>query len=389
MTHASVVVVGAGLTGTRTALALRRHAPDARVVLLGDEARPAYERPPLSKEYLAHAREADALTLAGAQVAQLRERGIEVHLARRASRIDSGRVVLEDGRHLEADALVLATGARPRTLPATCDPARVHVLRSLDDARRLRDVLRSGQRLVVIGSGFLGAEVASTAHAQGVAVTMLEAATTPFERTLGRAVGGWLARRWRSVGIDLRVGAAVAGIVAGNGDAEAVVLLADGSRIAADHVLVAIGTVPNDELFHDAFAGIGSRMAGIPVDHAGRTPIPGIWAAGDVALVTAAGDPLARRTEHWTDAALAADRVARDIAGLDATERAAPYAWSDQFGVRVQVAGLAGAPLDARVEDAGDDTLLVHYLDAAGELRGVLGIGHPGYVARCRRDLVA
>jgi NADPH-dependent 2,4-dienoyl-CoA reductase/sulfur reductase-like enzyme len=384
--HAPVVVVGAGMAGTRCAVTLRRLAPDRRIALVGNEPVGAYERPPLSKEYLARTREAHELAVPGSDPDSLVALGIELHLATHVVASAPGCVVLDDGRTLCASSIVLATGARPRTLPAAAPASRVHVLRSLEDARRLRRGLERGRSLAIIGSGFVGAEVASTARDAGVDVTIVEAAPVPFERTLGADAGNWLAQRWRAAGVDLRLGTGVAGI--DRGATRAVALrLADGSTIEADDVLVAIGTVPNDELFHDAFAGVGPRGAGIPADRSGRTPIEGIWAAGDVACITRGA--AARRVEHWTDAALGAERVARSIVGAGDGRRSAPYAWSDQFGLRIQIAGDAGMPHAAEVDELGEDTLLVRYRDEDGQLRGVAGVGHPHVVAQCRHELAA
>jgi len=383
-----VVIVGTGLAGTRCATTLRRLLPDQEVLLVGDEPHAPYERPPLSKELLARTRGADELTLAGAQARELEQQGIVLATCRTVTSIAAGSVTLDGAELVPASAVVLATGARPRSLPTTAPAGRVHVLRSLTDAMRLRAALEAGQRLVIIGSGFIGAEVASTARARGVEVTIIEAESAPFTRTLGAQVGTWLTQRWASAGVRLHVDARVASI----GTAPcggAVVELADGTEIEADHVLVAIGTEPRDELFHAAFPGRGVAGRGVPTDGAGRTPVPGVWAAGDVALVDPGSGVAARRIEHWTDAAAAAIRVARGIAGMAAAAPTAPYAWSDQFDVRVQVVGHPGGELDGAIDVLDGDRLLVRYLDELGQLRGVVAVGHPADVARYRRELAA
>ncbi len=387
MTTDPVVVVGMGLAGTRCATTLRRLAPERRVVLVGDEPHDPYERPPLSKEFLARAREADDLTLPSARVEQLRDLGIDVRAGTRVDRLDAASVELSSGERLSASAIVLATGARPRELTTTLDPARLHVLRSVDDAQRLRGALATGRRLVIVGSGFIGAEVASTARAAGVEVTILEAEATPFARTLGPRIGDWLAARWQDAGVDLRTGCMVASIEPGDA-AAACVRLEDGTRIDADDVLVAIGTTPCDSRFHAAFPGVGRPGAGIPVDAAGRTPITGVWAAGDVALV-AMPDGSSRRVEHWTDASTSALRVAHDVVGHALPTRTAPYAWSDQFGVRLQVVGHPAGHLDATLDAADPGTLLVRYHDDDGQLCGIAAIDRPADVARYRGALAA
>jgi 3-phenylpropionate/trans-cinnamate dioxygenase ferredoxin reductase subunit len=230
--------------------------------------------------------------------------------------------------------------------------------------------------------------VASSALARSVQVTIVEAEPVPFGRTLGADVGGWLTRRWRDAGVDLRTGTGVAAIRAGDA-APVAIELADGRLVEADDVLVAIGTVPRDELFHAAFAGLGDPGRGIPTDIDGRTPIDGVFAAGDVALVDRGNGTDARRLEHWTDAAGAAVRVAHAIAGATPPRSTTPYAWSDQFGIRLQVVGRTGDSLTRQVESLDADRMLVRYVDVAGTLRGVLGVGHPSDVARYRARLAA
>lgn len=388
MSAPPIVVIGMGLAGTRCASTLRRIAPDRDVVLVGDERHEPYERPPLSKELLARTRDATQLTLPGARREQLRELGVDVRGDASVVAIGTNSVTLGCGAQLSASAIVLATGARPRRLVTACDPTRLHVLRSLDDAVRLREVLRPGRRLAIVGSGFIGAEVASTARAAGIDVTVIEAEPIPFARSLGGDVGAWLAQRWRGAGVDLRLGNGVEAIT-GGADVSVRVELADGTSVDADDVLVAIGTVPRDELFHEAFAGVGFAGAGIPVDAAGRTPIPGIWAAGDVALVATGAGGGSRRVEHWTDASFAAIRVAHDVAGLAAPRATAPYAWSDQFGMRLQVVGHPAGSLTTELEEHAVDTLLARYLDGSGRLHGVAAIGRAADVARYRGELAS
>jgi NADPH-dependent 2,4-dienoyl-CoA reductase/sulfur reductase-like enzyme len=271
-------------------------------------------------------------------------------------------------------------------IPAQVDPSRLHVLRTLDDAVRLRAALTDGVRLTIVGSGFVGAEVAATAAARGAEVTVLEAEPIPFGRTLGEQVGGWLVERWHEAGVTVRTGSAVHTIEQGV-EAPVSITLADGSSVLSDHVLVAIGTVADDALFHEAHPGLGTIGRGIPVDEDGRSQVDGVFAVGDVALVGAGAS--ARRVEHWTDAAAGAIRLARLLARQPLGTRPVPYAWSDQFGLRVQVAGLIAADLEAVVDDASPRSLLVRYLDPNGRVRGVAGVGHAATIARYRGELTA
>jgi NADPH-dependent 2,4-dienoyl-CoA reductase/sulfur reductase-like enzyme len=388
----TTVVVGAGLAGSRLALALRAAAPDERVVLVGDEPHCAYERPPLSKEFLLGARSSGDLALAGAGCEHLDRAGVEHRVGARVTRLADDAVTLADGSQLPFDRLVLATGARPRTLDLPeVDANRVHVLRSLDDASRLRTALVPGSRLVVVGSGFVGAEVASSARTLGVDVTLVEAEEVPFARTLGAEVGTWLARRWHAHGVDLHTGDGVVGATMG-APGPVLVELCSGATIAADHVLLAIGTVANDDLFHHAWPGHGAPGLGIPVDAVGRTPVARVFAVGDVALGAAAAPGSARRrVEHWTDAAASAQRLARTLALGDhaAGPPPVPYAWSDQFGARVQVAGRVEPGLRPSVEESTLDSLLVRYHDEHGDLRAIAAVGRADAVARYRSGRAA
>jgi len=383
------VVIGTGLAGVRCATTLRRLDPDRSVLLVGDELHDAYERPPLSKHYLIGSRSAPDLTLAGSRRNELTTAGIDIRAGMRAVALERGCVVMENGERVDGDQVVLATGARARRFPVHADADRMHVLRTLDDADRLRDALTPGCRLVIVGSGFIGTEVAASASERGAQVTLVEAAPIPFERTLGADAGIWLVDRWRRSGIELHIGTGVDEILDGDPTtAPLVVRLADGRLLPADHVLVAIGTIPNDELFHAAFPGIGSLGAGTPTDQDGRTAVDGVYAVGDVALV-ARDQTGARRVEHWTDAATGAIRLAQLLAGRSPGPRPAPYAWSDQFGLRVQVVGDVDPSYAAIIDDAGAESLLVRYLDAHGVLRGVAAVGHPRDVARYRQQLTA
>jgi 3-phenylpropionate/trans-cinnamate dioxygenase ferredoxin reductase subunit len=342
----TVVIVGAGLAGSRCAETLRAGGFEGRVVLVGEERDPPYERPALSKEYLAGARESVALRPPG----YWSERGIELVLGTRVTEIGDRIVRTDRGRDLHWDALVLATGARARRLPG-----EVHVLRTLADARRLRSELRPGRRLTIVGSGFVGAEVASTALGLGVDVTMIERAQVPFESTLGIEVGSVLARRYRDHGVDLRLG----------------VDTADPTGL----VLGAIGVVPADEL-----------LPGIATDACGRTAIPGVHACGDVAVSWRPSLARRVRIEHWTNAAGQGAAVARTILGDPQPFDDVPYVWSDQFGLRLQLVGRP-EPGD-RVELAGDDdSFSATYHAPDGAERATLLANRPREAAALRRSL--
>jgi 3-phenylpropionate/trans-cinnamate dioxygenase ferredoxin reductase subunit len=352
----TVIIVGAGLAGARCAETLRAEGYDGSVVLVGDEQHAPYERPALSKEFLAGERSLDEITLRPESFWE--DRGIELRLGTRVVAVDGERrtAATSDGEELRWDTLVLATGARARQLPFRT-PEGVHVLRTAADAFRLREALVPGARLAVIGGGFVGAEVASTAVGLGVHVTMLEAGLAPFARVLGPEVGRLLAHRYRRDGVDLLLGVGAAGFGADEDGRLSKVVLSDGREVESDVALVAVGVEPERGL--------------LPFD-----PQPPVYACGDVA---GSGG-------HWTGAAAEAVDVARRILGLEPLPEQPPFFWSDQFGLRLQLVGeMAGA---ARVEFEGsEDEFIARYIDADGGLLAALAANRPAEVGRLRREL--
>ena len=271
MNPACTLVVGAGLAGSRCAETLRAEGYSGRIVVVGDEPHPPYERPALSKELLAGTR--TDLELRPRSFWD--EREIELRLGTRV--LDLGlreRTAETSAGRIRWDALVLATGARARPLHALLDRPGVHSLRTRADADRLRRRLAPGARLAVVGAGFVGTEVASTATALGVHVTLLEAGPAPFERLLGREVGLLLADRYRAHGVEVRVEAGVERIRTGLGGRPHVLQLSDGADIVCDIALVAVGSEPAGDLL---------GPAAVPTDALGRTSLPGVHACGDVA----------------------------------------------------------------------------------------------------------
>jgi 3-phenylpropionate/trans-cinnamate dioxygenase ferredoxin reductase component len=285
----TVVIVGAGLAGSRCAETLRAEGFDGRIVLVGDEVLPPYERPALSKEFLAGGRDRIELR----PRAHWDERGIELVLGHRVERLDLARRTYAGGP--PAHALVIATGARARTLPGPTPPG-VLTLRTAADADRLRTELKHARRLAIVGAGFVGAEVASTARGLGVDVTLVDLTPVPLSRVLGEEAGEVLAERYRSHGVDLRMGVGLGGIVtSAQGRVEALELT-DGSIVPCDVALIAIGAAPASEL-------LGGHRAGIETDACGRTAHPGVFACGDVASAWRPSLGAHVRVEHWTSAA--------------------------------------------------------------------------------------
>jgi 3-phenylpropionate/trans-cinnamate dioxygenase ferredoxin reductase component len=370
----SVVIVGAGLAGSRCAETLRAEGFDGRIVLVGDEALPPYERPALSKEYLAGERGRIELR----PRAHWDERGIELVLGHRVERLDLARRTYDGGP--PADALVVATGARARTLPGPT-PAGVLTLRTAADADRLRRELENARRLAIVGAGFVGAEVASTARALGVDVTLIDLAPAPLSRVLGEDAGEVLAERYRAHGVELRMGVGLSRIVtSGDGRVEGLEL-ADGSVVDCDVALIAIGAAPASEL-------LGGDRAGIETDACGRTVHPGVFACGDVASAWRPSMGAHVRVEHWTSAAGQATAVAHAILGRSRPYDDLPYFWSDQFGLRLQHVGHPHGWETTELE--GDESSFrVRFHDGQRRLLGALVANRPREIGPLRREVLA
>ena len=375
----TVVVVGTGMAGLRSAETLRARGFEGGLTLIGEETHLPYERPALSKDLLAGKRSPEQLVLRQPEFFQ--EQQIELVLGRRVEKISPERqtVLLSDGRELRWDALVLATGARARRLRGLETPASVHYLRTLADSLALKSDLNPGRRLAVVGAGFIGAEVASTAVSLGLDVTIIEPSPAPLLRVLGTEVGALLAERYRVHGIDLRHGVGVDGLAANSDGRVRALLLSDGSEVVCDAAVVGIGAEPAGELL-----GAGE----IATDASGRTEYEGIFACGDVASSWRPSLGRRLRIEHWTNAAGQATAVARTILGDENVHDDVPFFWSDQFGLRLQYVGFTSEW--ARVEiDGGSDAFSARYLDSDGRLLAALAANRPTEIAPLRRELGA
>jgi NADPH-dependent 2,4-dienoyl-CoA reductase/sulfur reductase-like enzyme len=331
-----IVVVGASLAGLRTVEALRARGFDGTLTLIGEESHPPYDRPPLSKQVLQGAWQPqqtffrkkegyDALAL-------------DMRLGTRATALDvrARRVTLDDGTALEYDRVVIATGARVRTLPRVEPRPGLHVLRGLDDVEELRRDLESAQRVVIVGAGFIGLEAAASCRARGLRVSVVEALPLALSPALGVAVCRAIESLHRDQGVELRVGTTVTEVL---GDRRVVgVRLSDGSRLDADVVLVGIGVVPNTEWLGSSGLTLSN---GVLCSSAGEAA-PGVYAAGDVARIPNAWVSEAIRIEHWTNAVEQGAHVAEAILAGPTTApgfSSVPYFWSDQYDCKVQYAG--------------------------------------------------
>ncbi|HUZ08947.1 MAG TPA: FAD-dependent oxidoreductase [Acidimicrobiales bacterium] len=382
----TVVIVGGSLAGLRAAEALRGNGFRGTLVMVGDEVHLPYDRPPLSKQVLAGDWPLEKTVLADRR--RLDELRIEQRLGHRAVSLDPGarRVVLDDGSTVEGDAVVVATGARPRPLPGSPGGGAL-LLRTLDDAEELRRrVLASGPgaRVVVVGAGFIGSEVASTCSRLGCSVTVVEAAPTPLSLALGEEVGRACGAMHERNGVELRTGIGVTAVrgtgTAGSTGLEAgVVELADGSSVPAEVVVVGIGVVPNVEWLEGSGLQLGN---GVVCDHA-LFAADGVVAAGDLARWHWRHDGREElvRIEHWQMAVDGGVAAAHALLAGRATAPAfdpVPYFWSDQYGLKIQMIGHPD-PTDqiAVVDGSLDDERFVVLYGRSGRLTAAMGIGRP------------
>jgi NADPH-dependent 2,4-dienoyl-CoA reductase/sulfur reductase-like enzyme len=367
-----LVIVGASLAGLRAAQAARAAGFDGDLVMVGDEAHLPYTRPPLSKELLAGEHTIDRVHL------PCDELDIEWRLGEPAARLDRerGQIVLTGGDEVAYDRVILATGSRPRTWPGDGgDLDGVHVLRSLDDSLALRSALDGRPRVAVVGAGFIGCEVAQTARKEGIDVTLIDIAATPM-LPLGPELGQWCADLHRDQGVDVRLGAGVAGLV-GDGSVEAVEM-ADGTRIPADLVVVGLGAIPNTEWLADSGLEISPGL----VCDATLTTVgdPDVLGAGDiVSWPHPLADGEAVRIEHWTVAAEQGKLAGRN-AIVEPGERQPyvepPYFWTDQYDAKIQSLGFpARAERLELLESTPDGSRRVYAGERGGRLVGIVGIG--------------
>ena len=380
-TPRSVTIVGASLAGLNAAEALRREGFDGAVTLVGAEEHLPYDRPPLSKQVLAGDWEPERAALTDAE--ELDEDGIEVRLGVRATALDLGarELTLYTGETLGFDGLVIATGARCRTIAGTEGLGGVHVLRSLDDCLALRaDLEATPQRVVVVGAGFIGAEVAATARGRGLEVTVVEALPTPLSRVLGDEMGRVCAEVHRDHGVDLRTGVGV-DRVSGDGRVQQVTL-SDGSTVDADVVVVGIGVIPNTEWLD----GSGLELADGVVCDASCLAAEGVTAAGDVARWPNELFGETMRVEHWDNAAQQGSHAARRLLDPAAGPfTPVPWFWSDQYDRKIQLAGRVRGDDEVRVVTGSvEERRFAAIYGRAGRITGVLGFNRPRHVMRYR-----
>ncbi len=377
----SIVVVGGGAAGVTAAETLRFERFGGSVFLLGEEQALPYDRPPLSKQVLAGAWDDARIRLR--EEGHYADLGIDL-IQDQACGLDTGRqlVNLAGGRPLPFDGLVIATGVRPRRLPGGHHLAGVHVLRSHPDSTQLRAAFQAARRVVIVGAGFLGMEVAAAARGMDLDVTVVDPLAAPMVRQVGPEVGAAVARLHRDHGVRLRTGTGVSELVGEDGRVTAVAL-EDGSTVPADCVLVAIGAVPATGWLRDSGLPVGD---GIECDEYCRAA-PAIYAAGDVASWINPRFGYRMRVEHRMNATEQGAAAARNLLRADPEPFSPlPYFWTDQYDVKIQAHGVFpdGCEVTAEEGSFGDDRFVTVYR-TGGRITGVIGWNAPARVLRYRK----
>ncbi|WP_406315252.1 FAD-dependent oxidoreductase [Streptosporangium sp. NBC_01639] len=365
----SILIVGASAAGLSTAEALRRHGYQGGLTLLDAGPHLPYDRPPLSKQVLAGAWEPSRTQLRNE--AQLDGLHAEFVLGEPAVALDAAAraVTTASGRVLRGDALVVATGLAPRRLPGQDGLAGVHVLRTLDDALTLRTHLTAAERLVVVGEGVLGAEIAATARTMGLDVTLAGMGRTLLGDQVGDVIGEMLAQTHAERGVRLRLGVTVEGLTGADGRVTGV-RLASGELLSADAVVVAIGSRPATGWLQDSGLTVGD---GVECDSRCRAA-EGVYAVGDVASWDHEGLGRRLRLENRTNATEQAQVVAANILGADRPYTPIPYFWTDQYDVKIQAHGLPSPAAEVTIAegDPAQHRFAALYREN-GQVTGVIG----------------
>lgn len=383
-----VVIVGGSVAGVRCAQALRQKGFTGSIRVVEGEPHAPYDKPELSKTVLT-AGDAPRPLLADGEAATLDITLLQGEIATGID-VEARLVETSSGRRVEYSVLVIATGSRARRLAAFGDATNVHYLRTLDDASRLRHDITSARTVAVVGGGFIGGEVASAARTMGSEVTIVEAAGRLMSRSMPAEVAGEVQGIYEAHGVRLSFGAAVAGPSESSHHRVGGIELGDGRQVAADAVVIGIGSVPNTEWLSGSALVLDDGVVCTPDLRA--VGVDDVYAVGDVARIRDDRSGVSRRDEHWTSAREQAAVVAQNIvAGGDIEFHSSGYVWSDQFGHRLQHAGVCDPGPDASVEVssvAGGGRLFLHR-SPSGELMGVTGIDAQREFLKARRALLA
>ena len=361
MTTDTIVIVGTGQAGGWAAQTLRKEGHAGTIVLIGDELHIPYERPPLSKAVLSGDASAESTYLI--KRSAFDQLALDWRPGVRVTAIDRGikHLRLSAGEPIAYDKLILCNGGRARPLQVPgADLTGVLTLRNLDDAHTLAKALIAGNRLVVVGGGWIGLEVAATARKKGMSVTVVEAMKRLCERTVPPEISEYLSRLHATHGTEVVLGAGVEK-VSRAADGTLAVMLSDGRELGCDTVVVGIGLIPNDELARDA--GLACD-GGVVVDAQCRTSEPDIFAAGDVASWHCAWAGRRMRLESWQNAQEQGIAAARSALGLAVDHQPLPWFWSDQYDSNLQIYGMPTASHRVVERRApGSDSFILFYLD--------------------------
>ena len=386
----TVVIVGSSLAGLRAAETLRLEKYEGRIIIVGAENREPYDRPPLSKKVLAGEWEAERISLRKPE--DLAKLNVDWKLGSAAAALDTKNriITLVSGETISFDGLIIATGSGVRKLPNQPDWKGVHVVRTLDDSLNLRADINPGARLVVIGAGFIGLEVAATAKARGCEVTVLEGALAPMMRGLGAEMGQAAALVHADNGVQLRCDVKVVGLVEGSPGAVGGVALDGGEIVPADVVVVGIGVVPATQWLENTELELRD---GVVCDTTLNAGVPGIYAAGDICRWLNNLYDQEMRVEHWTTASEQGAAAASNLLAVSRGEQPKPYAavpffWSDQFTARIQFLGRAnGDEIAHVVVGSPEERSFVALYEKDGYLKAALGVSRPKQLMPFRKLL--
>jgi 3-phenylpropionate/trans-cinnamate dioxygenase ferredoxin reductase component len=378
VTAKRIAIIGAGQCAAAAAVALRARGFDGEVIIIGAEAELPYERPPLSKEYLLGKATADELRIKDPEWFAANQ--IQVHLATSVLSVDARdrQLQLSDGRTLGYDALLIAAGGRPRTLPGVTDD-RIVYLRTRQDADTLGARIRAAGEIVILGGGFIGCEIAAAARALGAEVTILEMQDTLLQSVLGPEVGAAVASLHRAAGVRLRTAEQVRDVTAGPGS---LTVRTDHGELRCGLLLSATGMVPNTEFLE----GSGLKLAGgVLVDEHCRASIDGIFAAGDVAATFHPRHGTHLRVEHYDNAIRQGTAAAGALLGDTEPHSDPHWFWSDQYEHNLQSIGIAHGHDQVILRGSATGTELTAFYLAGGVVQSVFALNRPKDIAAGRR----
>ncbi|OUZ09963.1 hypothetical protein BHE97_09140 [Aeromicrobium sp. PE09-221] len=365
-----IVIIGAGLAAVTAAESLREEGFVGELTMIGKERHRPYERPPLSKEFLAGQQPIDDAYLFGADWFTDHDVRLRSGVTATALDLDAGRIGLDSGEWLGFDAAILATGAEPRVLELP-GVERAHLLRTIEDAQRLRRAIEAGRRMVIVGGGWIGLEVAAVARAAGLEVVLIEQGPLPLQQVLGERVARYVADLHLRHGVDVRTGTAVEEIL---DDGERVTgVRATDETLPADIVVMAVGATPRTGLAESAGLPVGD---GVEVDERLRTADERIFAVGDIAAASNTLLETRLRVEHWDNARRQGELVGKTVLGGTAVYDWAPYFFTDQFEFSMEYVG-HGSP-DDEVEIRGDldaHEFIAYWMGGDGQLTAAMNVG--------------